>query len=188
MKPPPKNVPGFPQGKLPRAVSEEVVSRPAVRPPADEVETSAPVLPPRPPKRPSIFDGGALAKFAGAWTPGSIAAAIVAIIVALGGAAGIREIIGANAVVQRRLDEIEKNLGEKIDKKFEQHIKTEQDARAAITTDNTVTKQQLGQTVELVCQLNDGAPNESWPCGDQRFNPPPKGNLAPKWTTARKYP
>lgn len=167
LKPPPKNIPGFPRGNLPRAVEEVVVSstearRPEPRktalPPPDEPPEPLPQLPKE--KPPSMFARVG----AGAWTPTAIAGAIVLVVGALGGVSGLSTLMGASEATRREIRESEERTKKAIEAAVDQVAKREISARAEIGARQTVTEQQVAMHAGLHCKQNGGKPHESWPC------------------------
>lgn len=118
------------------------------------------------------------------WSPGAIGAALVAIIVALGGAQGIRELLGASEATQRAVADSEARILARLD----EHSRIEREERAKILRTAQIESERVKQHAELICAFNDGLPHETWPCGDLRLDPPERGHVSPLWRTARRYP
>lgn len=155
-----RNVPGVPGMPLPPPRVPQELSPPAHARPATQ--------------RPAWFVH---------WSPGSIAAGIVAVIVALGGATGLRELLGSAEATRDAIAASEQRIIARLE---EQRI-ADQHARDALSRALTVERERTELISSLSCVMNEGPPHETWPC-DLRLVPPPAGNLAPRWTTARRWP
>lgn len=162
---PPPHVPGVPGVPLP----------PAARRSTPEIEVAPlPPAPAPPSQRPAWFVH---------WSPGSIAAAVVAVIVALGGAQGIRELLGASAATQAAIAASEARILARL----EEHRIDEQRAHDEIRKSITLEGTRINLLSAWAARVNQGAPHPSWP-QLYTLTPPPAGAQTPLWVTSMPWP
>lgn len=167
-----------------RALGVDLPRRPAVPPPPDAVVTSAPMLPPEP--RPSVFERARGAS----WTPTAIAGAIVLVVTALGGQAGVSALLGASKDTQQAILDSEARLTAALERKLEERDKAAQAARDAQSARITAGDERTAYVAGFACALNGGKPHPTFPCDG--FPVAVKANKAtktPPWqVTDKPYP
>lgn len=118
-----------------------------------------------------------------AWSPGTIAGAAVTVIVALGGATGLRELLGSGEATRAAIAASEV----KILKQLAEQTATDRASRDAISASLSIERERVEAVANLACALNDGQAHSTWPC-ELRLKPPAPGNSSPLWATSKPWP
>lgn len=118
-------------------------------------------LPPRPPGAPWYAH----------WSPGAVAAGVVAVIVALGGATGVREILGSSEATRVAVREAE----ERIKATLIAELQHEREARQELSAEVVRLEERVEYVAGFAVALNKGKAHPTIPADSFGGRPKPLG-------------